>query len=236
MQAAAPRFPPVLRPCNVAFTEAHQADAALLPDVDSLLKQICGDGELSEVFQELRILIAASMRPMGSEEDATNIINVSYDLEHRLVVLEASQHPLPDRVVEETDASQPPCPVTAICPAVHILLYLGFREMPRGAECFKAFVATLKRELDNEILERLLTTSPDLLLWLTSIGASVTSNAEDMGWCQKCAEKVVQRLGLQTTEECEELVNRFAWLKALTETYASAFWNRVIGDIGQHQT
>ena len=227
MQKRAPRFPSILSFSSIIYPEALRDEAALDPEADSIFEEMSSGSELSQIFRELRLLTTAGTR-LGGYRDGSNIIDVSYELEHQLVVLEASQSLPPNRPWEVADARQSLEPVTAICAAVHTLLYLGFREMPRASESFQAFFAMLKRDFDDKGPEILLAKWPDLGLWLMSVGMSVATTVEDTDWCRECAKKAIQRLGLRDAQECEKLMGRFAWLHALTELYASAFWDGII--------
>ena len=225
-----PRFP-VLRSrvCTGSLGDYLEFAMALFttpPDVTSPHDLF---GQMTSIFQSLRILSLAMVRPKITPEVQSLFSRGLYITEYKLLtVLDATG---PDDAYNGIVLNRNSHIYGSCRLAAYLYLYMVLVELPTGIGIVKTVVRRLRRlvEVEDANLLGLWREDMHMLLWILSMGAITRGSEEDGEYFVGTLRRVVQHMELRSFEEYKQAIREVCWIKA-------DLWNNHLLDLWKDTT
>ena len=109
-----------------------------------------------------------------------------------------------------------------------VLIWIGMVLVDRNKQLLSHQVNRLRNGLEPNGLDSFEADHAELLLWIAISGALATIDDEDKAWCSALAQRLAQKLEINSIEDMEEQLHAFLYspgvqrdaLKALVETFS----------------
>jgi len=183
-------------------------------------------GQMSVIFQSLRVLSIAMVRQNLCSDDQYVFTRGLYITEYKLLIILDATDPLDnnsDIALDRNSHIYGSCRLAA-----YLYLYMVLRELPSRAEIVKTVARRLKVLLEGEDGNLLGVWREDmhLLLWICSMGAMMREDEEEGKYFVKTAKRVVKHLALASFEEYKKAVGEVCWIECKCwEGHLFDLWN-----------
>ena len=220
-----PRFPLMSNEiCTGSLTEFVSLFTPQLPPAVNVSSPHDLFGEMTVIFQALRILSYFMSQPSIKPEDQTMFTRGLYITEYKLLVI--LDHTSEDDYIP-LDRNSHIYGSTRL--AAYLYLYISLRELPRTTMINYTLGRRLKGILEGNHADLLVVWKDDLhlLLWISFIGGAATLGTDERTYFVTILKRLVSHLKLGTSEQFTGALKEVLWLKDFCQQESAALWKDV---------
>ncbi|KAG0649314.1 hypothetical protein D0Z07_4598, partial [Hyphodiscus hymeniophilus] len=181
-------------------------------------------GEMTEIFQALRLLSYYMTLPFINSEDQTRFSRGLYITEYKLLVL-LDQNSEDDFI--PLDRNSHIYGSTRL--AAYLYLYMALRELPRATMINYTLAKRLRGILVGNNADLLIVWKDDLhlLLWISFIGGAATLGTNERQYFVGILKRLTCSLELDTLERFRGALKEVLWMKDFCHQESAALWKEV---------